>query len=70
MGLAFSMTLSAALTSASPPTTSDRDVGVEAPGCDLGVPVQDLDVLEGDPEPVGDDLAERRFVALPVRARR
>ena len=37
---------------------------------DLGVAVQDLDVLEGDAEPVGDDLAERRLVALAVRATR
>ena len=36
---------------------------------DLGVAVQHLDVLERDPEPVRDDLAERRLVALPVRAR-
>ena len=43
-----------------------RAVGVEAAVGDLGVAVQDLDVLEGDPEAVGDDLAERRFVSLPV----
>ena len=44
-----------------------RAVGVQALGRDLGVAVQDLDVLEGDAQPVGDDLAEGRLVALPVR---
>ena len=44
-----------------------RAVGVEALGRDLGVAVQHLDVLERDAEPVGDDLAERRLVALAVR---
>ena len=46
-----------------------RAVGVQALVRDLGVAVQDLDVLEGHAEPVGDDLAERRLVALAVRAR-
>ena len=45
-----------------------RAVGVQALVRDLGVAVQHLDVLERDAEPVGDDLAERRLVALPVRA--
>ena len=36
---------------------------------DLGVAVQHLDVLEGHPESVRDDLAERRLVALPVGTR-
>ena len=36
---------------------------------DLGVAVEDLDVLERHAEAVGDDLAERRLVALAVRAR-
>jgi hypothetical protein len=35
----------------------------------LGVTVKDLDVLERHAEPVGDDLAERRLVALAVGAR-
>ena len=42
-------------------------VGVQAPGGDLGVAVQHLDVLERYAEPVGHDLAEGRLVALPVR---
>ena len=46
-----------------------RAVGVEALVRDLGVAVQHLDVLERHAEPVGDDLAERRLVALAVRAR-
>jgi len=33
---------------------------------DHRVPVEHLDVLEGDPEPVRDDLGERRLVALTV----
>jgi hypothetical protein len=36
-------------------------------GRDLRVAVQDLDVLERHAELVGDDLAERRLVALAVR---
>ena len=32
-----------------------------------GVAVDHLDLLDRDPEPVGDDLRERRHVALPVR---
>ena len=44
-----------------------RAVGVEALRRDLGVAVQDLDVLERHAELVGDDLAERRLVPLPVR---
>ena len=46
-----------------------RAVGVHALGRDLGVAVQHLDVLERDAEPVGDDLAPRRLVALAVRRR-
>ena len=34
---------------------------------DRRVAVQDLDVVDVDAEPVGDDLAERRRVALAVR---
>ncbi len=45
-----------------------RAVGVKALVRDLGVTVQDLDVLEGDTQPVGDDLAEGRLVPLTVRA--
>ena len=51
-------------------TTDDeraRAVGVQALGRDLGVAVQHLDVLERHAEPVGDDLAPRRLVALAVR---
>jgi hypothetical protein len=44
-----------------------RPVGVQALGRDLGVAVQDLDVLERHAELVGHDLAERRLVPLPVR---
>ena len=46
-----------------------RAVGVEPAVRDLGVAVQHLDVLERHAEPVGDDLAERRLVALAVGAR-
>ena len=66
--LAFSMTLSAARTTASRAHDERaRAVGVHALGRDLRVAVQHLDVLERDPEPVGDDLAPRRLVALAVR---
>ena len=44
-----------------------RAVGVHALGRDLGVAMEHLDVLERDAEPVGDDLAPRRLVALAVR---
>ena len=44
-----------------------RPVGVQALVGDLGVAVQDLDVLERHAEPVGDDLAPGRLVALAVR---
>ena len=53
-------------------TTDDqgaRPIGVQTLVRDLGVAVQDLDVLEGDPESVGNDLAPRRLVTLPVRRR-
>ena len=43
-----------------------RAVGVEATRRDLGVAVEDLDVLEGHTQPVGDDLAPGRLVALAV----
>ena len=43
-----------------------RAVGVHASVRDLRVAVQHLDVLERDPEPVGDDLAPRRLVPLTV----
>ena len=44
-------------------------VGVQAARGDRGVAVQHLDVLERDAELVGDELAPRRLVALPVRGR-
>ncbi len=68
-GLAFSMTLSAALMTASAADDERaRAVGVQALDGDLGVAVEDLDVLERHAEPVGDDLAPRRLVALAVRS--
>ena len=42
-------------------------IGVHSLLCHLSVAVQDLDVVKRNAEPVGDDLAERGFVALAMR---
>ena len=63
------MTLSAA----GPRPSADDEERVShrcrAPVGDRGVAMEDLDVVEGHTEPVGDDLAPRRLVAPAVRAR-
>ena len=44
-----------------------RAVGAEAERAGAGVAVDDVDHVGRDPEPVGDDLRERRVQALAVR---